>query len=112
VTAPPQSRRIARPLLKGIEVFQAVEEFIRYNYDVLNKDTYRPTCLRQAPARAVRLARVQHQVERAPGLDFFDSRGKRLYGFVPLAKPGRPERYLVCAGEQCVPPEKVTFISN
>jgi len=57
--------------------------FIRYNYDVLNKDAYPNAMFASAPAlppcgKNTKASRTW--------VDFFDSRGKRLYGFCALGK--------------------------
>jgi len=59
------------------------KNFIRYNYDVLNKDAYPNAMFASAPAlppcgKNTKASRTW--------VDFFDSRGKRLYGFCALGK--------------------------
>lgn len=59
------------------------KNFIRYRYDVLNKDAYPDAMFASAPAlppcgKNTKASRTW--------VDFFDSRGKRLYGFCALGK--------------------------
>ena len=58
--------------------------FIRYRYDVLNKDAYPAEMF--APAPALPPCGNNKNSSRT-WVDFFDSRGKRLYGFCALGKP-------------------------
>ncbi len=60
------------------------KQFIRYNYDVLNKDSYPADLFAAAPAlppcgKNTKASRTW--------VDIFDQRGKRLYGFCALGKP-------------------------
>jgi hypothetical protein len=71
--------------LTSTEFFSAGgKDFIRYKYDVFNKDAYPADLFAAAPAlppcgRNTKSSRTW--------VDFFDSRGKRLYGFCALGKP-------------------------
>jgi len=71
--------------LTGQESFQVSgTQFTRYRYDVLNKDAYPADLFVAAPAlppcgKNTKASRTW--------VDFFDSRGKRLYGFCALGKP-------------------------
>jgi len=60
------------------------KNWIRYKYDVLNKDQYPAEMFAAAPqlppcGKNTKASRTW--------VDFFDSRGKRLYGFCALGKP-------------------------
>src|SRR5438552_12572178 len=71
--------------LAGTEAYQAGgKNFIRYKYDVFNKDQYPADMFAAAPAlppcgKNTKASRTW--------VDFFDQRGARLYGFCALAKP-------------------------
>jgi hypothetical protein len=57
------------------------KDFIRYRYDVLNKDSYPDAMF--APAPALPPCGANTKSSRT-WVDFFDQRGKRLYGFCAL----------------------------
>jgi hypothetical protein len=59
------------------------KNFIRYRYDVLNKDAYPDAMFASAPALPP--CGTNTKASRT-WVDFFDSRGKRLYGFCALGK--------------------------
>ena len=71
--------------LIGTEVYSAGgKQWTRFKYDVLNKDSYPADLFAAAPAlppcgKNTKASRTW--------VDFFDSRGKRLYGFCALGKP-------------------------
>ena len=83
-TAPPV---VPNPVLylMGTEIYSANgKQWTRYKYDVLNKDSYPADLFAAAPAlppcgKNTKASRTW--------VDFFDSRGKRLYGFCALGKP-------------------------
>lgn len=59
-------------------------DFVRYQYDVLNKDEYPAAIFAPAPA----LPPCGHNSNSSRSwVDMFDLRGKRLYGFCALASP-------------------------
>ena len=60
------------------------KQFIRYKYDVLNKDSYPADLFAAAPALPPCGANTKSS---RTWVDFFDQRGKRLYGFCALGKP-------------------------
>ncbi len=83
-TAPPV---LPNPVLymTGTEFYHANgKDFIRYKYDVLNKDSYPADLFAAAPALPPCGANTKSS---RTWVDFFDSRGKRLYGFCALGKP-------------------------
>jgi hypothetical protein len=57
--------------------------YIRYNYDVLNKDAYPDAMFASAPALPP--CGANNKSSRT-WVDIFDSRGKRLYGFCAFSK--------------------------
>src|SRR5437763_8964390 len=71
--------------LTRTEPYQANgKTFIRYRYDVFNKDAYPADLFAAAPdlppcGKNTKASRTW--------IDFFDQSGKRLYGFCALAKP-------------------------
>ena len=60
------------------------KDFIRYRYDVLNKDSYPADLFAAAPALPPCGSNTKAS---RTWVDFFDSRGKRIYGFCALGKP-------------------------
>src|SRR6266851_1826629 len=71
--------------LTGTEPYTAGgKAFTRYKYDVLNKDDYPADLFAAAPALPPCGANTKAS---RTWVDFYDSRGKRLYGFCALAKP-------------------------
>ena len=60
------------------------KKFIRYQFDVLNKDAYPAEMF--APAPALPPCGANTKSARS-WVDFFDQRGTRLYGFCALGKP-------------------------
>lgn len=70
--------------LTGQEVYTTGgKTWIRYQYDVLNKDAYPDAMF--APAPGLPPCGLNTKSSRT-WVDFFDSRGKRLYGFCALGK--------------------------
>ncbi len=59
------------------------KDFIRYKYDVLNKDAYPDALFASAPALPPCGANTK---SARTWVDIFDSRGKRLYGFCAFGK--------------------------
>ncbi len=83
-TAPPV---LPNPVLylRGTEVYHANgKDFVRYKYDVLNKDSYPADLFAAAPALPPCGANTKSS---RTWVDFYDARGKRLYGFCALGKP-------------------------
>ena len=71
--------------LSGMEFYTAGgKDWVRYRFDVLNKDAYAPEMFNAAP----RLPPCGNNASASRSwVDIFDSRGKRLYGFCALGKP-------------------------
>ena len=71
-------------LLRTEAVQQGGKTYIRYYYDVLNKDQYPADMFAASPT----LPPCGHNAKASrTWIDFFDQSGKRLYGFCALAKP-------------------------
>ena len=71
--------------LTGTEFYTANgKNWIRYKYDVLNKGDYPASLFAAAPTLPPCGLNIKSS---RTWVDFFDSRGKRLYGFCALAKP-------------------------
>ena len=71
--------------LTGTEAYQVGgKTFIRYRYDVFNKDAYPANMFAAAPNLPP--CGTNTKASRT-WVDFFDSRGARLYGFCALTKP-------------------------
>ena len=83
-TAPPV---LPNPVLyfTGQELYSTGgKQWIRYRYDVLNRDSYPADLFAAAPALPPCGANTKSS---RTWVDIFDSRGKRLYGFCALGKP-------------------------
>lgn len=63
---------------------QGGKDYIRYRYDVLNKDAYPADLFAAAPALPPCGANTKSS---RTWVDIFDSRGKRLQGFCAFGKP-------------------------
>jgi hypothetical protein len=108
-TAPPV---LPNPVLylMGTEFYHANgKDFIRYKYDVLNKDSYPADFFAAAPAlppcgKNTKASRTW--------VDIFDSRGKRLYGFCALGKPADLGTIWFALEVDVVPPSYVYIELN
>ncbi len=83
-TAPPV---LPNPVLylMGTEAYHANgKDFIRYKYDMLNSDSYPAVLFAAAPTLPPCGTNTKSS---RTWVDFFDARGKRLYGFCALGKP-------------------------
>lgn len=85
------------------------QNFIRYSYDVLNKDAYPADLFAAAPALPP--CGANRNSSRA-WVDFFDSRGKRLYGFCALGKPADLSGIWFAMPEDVIPPSYVYIEIN
>ena len=71
--------------LTGIEYYSAGgQDWVRHRYDVMNKDQYPAEMFAAAPSLPP--CGTNTNSSRS-WVDFFDSRGKRLYGFCALGSP-------------------------
>jgi hypothetical protein len=96
--------------LTGTEPFQqGGKTFIRYHYDVFNKDQYPAEMFAAAPnlppcGKNTKSSRTW--------VDIFDSRGLRLYGFCALAKPADLSQIYFALEQGVVPPSYVYIELN
>lgn len=85
------------------------KNFIRYKYDVLNKDAY-PDAL-FAPAPGLPPCGTNKNSSRT-WVDIFDSRGKRLYGFCALSKSVDLGSLWFALEEDVIPPSYIYIEMN
>jgi hypothetical protein len=85
------------------------KNFIRYQYDVLNKEDYPAAMFAAAPALPP--CGLNTKASRT-WVDFFDSRGQRLYGFCALGKPADLNGIWFALEEGVVPPSYVYIEMN
>jgi hypothetical protein len=83
--------------------------YIRYNYDVLNKDAYPADLFAAAPALPPCGANTKSS---RTWIDFFDSRGKRLQGFCALGKSNDLGSIWIALEENELPPSYVYIEMN
>ena len=96
--------------LMGTEAFsQGGKDYIRYNYDVLNKDDYPAELF--APAPALPPCGANTKSSRT-WVDILDMRGKRLYGFCALGKPSDLRGIWFALEADVVPPSWVYIEMN
>jgi len=85
------------------------KDFIRYQYDVLNKDAYPDAMFASAPALPP--CGLNTKSSRT-WVDIFDSRGKRLYGFCALGKAADLSGIWFALEEDVIPPSYVYIEIN
>jgi hypothetical protein len=85
------------------------KDWIRYQYDVLNKDDYPAAMFAAAPGLPP--CGLNTNSSRT-WVDIFDQRGKRLYGFCALGKPGDLGRIWFAVEDGEVPPSYVYIEMN
>ena len=110
--APAPPPPIPNPVLylMGLESFQTGgKPFIRYKYDVLNRADFPAELFAAAPALPPCGANTKAS---RTWVDFFDSRGKRLYGFCALGKPADLTGIWFALEEGVVPPSYVYIEMN
>jgi hypothetical protein len=96
--------------LTRTEAYQANgKTFIRYRYDVFNKEAYPADLFAAAPdlppcGKNTKSSRTW--------IDFFDQSGKRLYGFCALAKPAELSDIFFALEEGTTPPSWVYIEMN
>jgi len=88
--------------LTGTEAYQAGgRQYIRYKYDVLNKDDYPAALFAAAPA----LPPCGNNTNSSrTWVDIYDQNGKRLYGFCALGKPADLGSIWFALEEGVIPP--------
>jgi hypothetical protein len=85
------------------------QNFMRYNYDVFNKDQYPAAMFAAAPGLPP--CGNNHNSSRS-WVDFFTSRGQRLYGFCALGTPGAMGHIWFALPEGQLPPSYVYIEIN
>lgn len=83
--------------------------FVRYRYDVHNKDAYPAAMF--APAPGLPPCGTNANSSRS-WVDFFDSRGTRLYGFCALGSPATLGQIWFALPEGQIPPSYVYIEIN
>lgn len=108
VSAPPLPNPVI--YLMGTESFTTGgKNFIRYNYDVLNKDAYPAEMFAAAPALPPCGANTKAS---RTWVDIYDQRGKRLYGFCALGKPSDLNKIWFALEEDVIPPSYIYIEMN
>jgi hypothetical protein len=96
--------------LMGIEAFdQGGKHFIRYNYDVFNKDAYPAAMFAAAPALPPCGSNTKSS---RTWVDIYDQRGKRLYGFCAFSKPSDLSKIWFALEQDVIPPSWIYIELN
>ncbi|HWI75493.1 MAG TPA: hypothetical protein VNS53_00225 [Sphingomicrobium sp.] len=96
--------------LTGMEPYSAGgKTWIRYNYDVFNKDQYPAEMFASAPSLPP--CGLNTNSSRS-WVDFFDQQGHRLYGFCALGDPANLGKIWVSFEEGTVPPSWIYIEIN
>lgn len=91
--------------LMGLEYYSAGgRNWVRHRYDVMNKDQYPAAMFAAAPALPPCGTNANSS---RTWVDFFDSRGKRLYGFCALGDPANLGKIWFATEEGTIPPSYV-----
>ena len=85
------------------------KNFVRYRFDVLNKDAYPDDMFAKSPALPPCGANTQ---AARTWIDFYDQSGKRLYGFCALGKSADLGTIWFAMEEGTVPPSWVYIEMN
>ncbi|MFL6844245.1 MAG: hypothetical protein ACJ8ER_05120 [Allosphingosinicella sp.] len=94
--------------LTSLEYYSAGgKNWVRHNYDVFNKDQYPAAMFAAAPALPP--CGTNHNSSRS-WVDFFDSRGKRLYGFCALSSPNDLGKIWFATEDGTIPPSYVYIV--
>ena len=108
-TAPPV---LPNPVLyfTGQELYSTGgKQWIRYRYDVLNRDSYPADLFAAAPA----LPPCGNNTKASrTWVDLFDSRGKRLFGFCALGKAADLNKIWFALEEGVIPPSYIYIELN
>lgn len=107
-----QAQALPNPILylTGTELYSAGgKQWIRHQYDVLDKGSYPATLF--APAPSLPPCGTNTNSSRS-WVDFFDSTGKRLYGFCALGTPNDLGKIWFSTEEGTVPPSWVYIEIN
>lgn len=111
-SSPAAAQSAPNPILylTGTEAYSTPGgDFIRYRYDVLNKTSYPAAMF--APAPGLPPCGSNTNSSRS-WVDFFDSRGKRLYGFCALGSPNDLGVIWFAIAEGDIPPSYVYIEIN
>lgn len=96
--------------LTGTETFQqGGKTFIKYHYDVFNKDQFPAEMFAAAPSLPPCGANTKSS---RTWIDIFDSRGKRLFGFCAIAKPADLNQLWFAIEDGMVPPSYIYIELN
>jgi hypothetical protein len=96
--------------LTGLEYYTAGgKNWVRHRYDVFNKDQYPAAMFAAAPGLPPCGSNTNSS---RSWVDFFDSRGKRLYGFCALGSPDGLGKIWFATEEGTVPPSYVYIVIN
>jgi hypothetical protein len=109
IIGPAQAQTVPNPVLylTGTESYSAGgKNWVRYRFDVANKDRFPDAMF--APAPGLPPCGNNSNAART-WIDFFDQRGKRLYGFCALHRP-EDLKSLWFAVEEGVPPPSWVYI--
>jgi hypothetical protein len=91
--------------LTGLEYYSAGgKNWVRHRYDVFNKNQYPAAMFSPAPALPPCGSNTNSS---RSWVDFFDSRGKRLYGFCALGSPNDLGSIWFASEEGTIPPSYV-----
>lgn len=111
-TASPAQAATPNPILYLVnhEYYTAGgKDWVRYRYDVFNKDQYPAAMFAAAPG----LPPCGTNTNSARSwVDFFDSRGKRLYGFCALGSPANLGQLWFAMEVGVIPPSWVYIEIN
>src|SRR5882762_4666919 len=108
-TAPPVLPNPILYLMATEPFSQGGKQFIRYKYDVLNKDSYPAEMFAAAPALPP--CGTNTKASRT-WVDIFNQSGKRLYGFCALGKPSDLKNIWFALEEGVVPPSYIYIEMN
>lgn len=104
-TGPAQAQPNPVLYLTGLEYYSAGgKNWVRHRYDVFNKDQYPAAMF--APAPGLPPCGTNTNSSRS-WVDFFDSRGKRLYGFCALGSPNDLSKIWFATEEGTIPPSYI-----
>jgi len=107
-----QDPALPKPILylTGSEYYSANgKNWVRHMYDVFNKDKYPAAMFAQAPALPP--CGLNTKSSRT-WVDFFDSTGKRLYGFCALGSPSDLGKIWFATEDGVIPPSYVYIEIN
>jgi hypothetical protein len=107
---PAQAGPLPNPVLylTGLEYYSAGgKNWVRHNYDVFNKSSYPDAMFAQAPALPP--CGLNTKASRS-WVDFYDSRGKRLYGFCALGKASDLGHIWFATEDGVIPPSYIYIV--